>query len=143
MLNRRFATYTTLGFYIYMLLRGLKILPQTSSAHAGRVLLSSAVMYEVYGPFGQGYNIRTSCDGDTATLSYHWRDGPGAEVLASSGRYEMSDESAYDSQGKKCIELEGDRVTTDIRDELVLALFVVNHYFATKTGPFTRNSSPK
>lgn len=50
----------------------------------------------------------------------------------------MSDESAYDSRGNKCIQLDGVTAKTDLEDEAVLALFVVNHYFARKGGPFQR-----
>ncbi len=126
-----------------MFLHGRNVVPQPNSEHAGHVLLSATVTYEVYGPFGQGYNIRTSGTGGSATLAYHWRDGPGADVKAPSGRYEMSDESAYDSQGNKCIQLQNGEVITELFDDLVLAIFVVNHYFATKTGPFTRANASR
>ena len=121
-----------------MLLNDQTVVPDPTTDHTGSVQMSERIGYEVYGPFGQGYNIRVSANGSTATLAYHWREGPGAEVKAPSGRYEMSEESIYDSHGKTRLKLVSNEVVTDIQDELLIALFVVNHYFATKTGPFSR-----
>ena len=96
--------------------------------------------YNVTGPFGTGYGILVKGPNGQAELRYS-RDYAAAEVSLSSGRYEMSDLSAYDSLGRKVFELAGQFVRGNTMDGLLVAVFAVNHHFWRKTGPFAAERS--
>jgi hypothetical protein len=121
-----------------MMLSDIKIIPCRESPLTGRIEGMGNYIYEIYGPFGQGCNIRVAGGSGTATLQYNWRDGADAEVRATSGRYTMSEESINDSRGNTIFRLAGDTISTSWSDGLLISLFAVNHHFARKTGPFLR-----
>jgi len=121
-----------------MMLSDLKIVPSHESPLKGRIEGMGNYIYEIYGPFGQGCNIRVAGGSGTATLQYNWRDGPDAEVRATSGHYMMSDESIRDDRGNNILRLSGSTISTNWTDGLLISLFAVNHHFARKSGPFLR-----
>ncbi|MDG9671273.1 hypothetical protein ONV78_26300 [Hahella sp. CR1] len=103
----------------------------------GNILVDEQYSFEVYGPFGQGYNIRILNFLKKITLNYHWRNGPGATVRTPGGTYEMSDSSIFKA-GKKILQIDQNGNFEPISDSYAMALFVLNHYFWNKTGPFKR-----
>jgi|GEM_PF-6047605 len=118
-----------------------QISPSSSDRLKGTVLVSQEFKYEVFGPFGQGYNIKISRSFSSATLSYNWRDGGGSIVKTPTGSYEISENSIFQS-GKKVFEINAVDEFSPLDDNFVMALFVVNHFYYMKTGPFKSNSNP-
>ena len=119
-----------------MVLFELQLTPGKSSL-TGKVLAPETVEYQIFGPFGSGYNIRVKSRSGSGLLRFV-RDYPGASVKTPSGKYDMSADTAYGEDGKKVIELSGQSVTTESTDLLLLALFSMNHHFVLGTGPFLR-----
>jgi len=113
-----------------------ELTPNPKDCLVGIVHATTPLQYEVFGPFGQGYNIRVVGKGGTALLEYHWREGPGAGVTTPMGRYGISENSGHDEKGAKIVQLKDNEVITESDDELLLAVFSVNHHFWLKTGPF-------
>ena len=122
----------------YMNLANIKI--KKRSDLTGKVKLDSSYSYEVFGPFGQGYNIKISRLFKSAKLNFHWRDGPGAFGETPEGKYEMSDDMMFKG-GCKILSLAQDGSFAKIDDEFALALFVINHHFYRKSGPFNRENA--
>lgn len=114
--------------------------PDQTDRLKGYIKIPQQIRYEVFGPFGQGYNIRVVGFSGDAELNFCVRDGPGAQARTPQGRYEMSEDSVYDSKRTKVLELKGDEVTVNTSDILALSLFIVNHYYWLKTGPFDRSN---
>jgi len=114
------------------------LVPNLLDNYKGHVAVSSKINYEMFGPFGQRYNIRVSGKGGHGILNYCWRDGGGAPADTTRGEYKISDESVFDSRDAKILELRGLEIFTETNDELVQALFVVMYRYARKTGPFVR-----
>ena len=99
---------------------------------------SDPIRYEVFGPFGSGYNIRVTGPSGSGSLRFT-RDYAGSAVKTPTEKYDISAEGAYSANGKKVIELVGKSVITESTDLLLLALFSVNHHFQCKTGPFSHD----
>jgi hypothetical protein len=106
----------------------------------GTVCVPEKFSFEVYGPFGQGYNIRVRKLFKKAELAYHWRDGPGAYVKTPDGEYEISD-TGIAQGGKHLMKISSTGNFEPIEDNFALALFVVNYYFSKKMGPFMRKNA--
>jgi hypothetical protein len=106
----------------------------------GSILVDENYAFEVYGPFGQGYNIRILKFMKKLTLNYHWRDGPGAAVKTLEGTYEMSGSSIFKA-GKKVLQIDQSGNFEPISDSYAMALFVLNHYYWNKSGPFQRTNT--
>ena len=119
------------------LLSELLLVANVSGGHFGVVTISSKFRYAVISPFGAGYKIQVSGKGCEAELVFS-RDYAGAEVETPRGRYEMSDTLIYNAQGVKVAELKDGTLVTSDTYELLIAIFVVNHHFWKKTGPFIR-----
>jgi hypothetical protein len=117
-----------------------QVSPSSSDRLKGKVLISQEFKYEVFGPFGQGYNIKVSRNFSSATLSYHWRDGGGSIVKTPNGNYEMSEISIFQN-GNKILQIDESEEFSPLEDAFVMALFVVNHFYYKKTGPFKNNSN--
>lgn len=115
--------------------------PEPDGPLCGMVRGPEPIRYEVFGPFGSGYNIRVAGRSGSGSLRF-LRDYAGAEVVTPSGRYDMSAESAYAADGAKVIALGDDGMITDSTDALLLALFAVNHHFWHGTGPFAKTGVP-
>jgi len=124
-----------------MLLSDFTVVPSEESVTRGQVTGSGSYSYEIYGPFGQGYNIRVSGFSGSAQLSYNWRDSDIAAVQSPSGNFGMTETVVRG--GKKSdviLQLSGDRMDSSLTDGLLLSMFVVNHHYASRTGPFIRPS---
>ena len=117
-----------------------QVSPSSSDRLKGNVLSSKEFKYEVFGPFGQDYNIKVSRNFSSATLSYHWRDGGGSIVKTPNGSYEMSEVSIFQN-GEKVLEINALEEFSPLEDDFVMALFVVNHFYYKKTGPFKNNGN--
>jgi hypothetical protein len=117
-----------------------KIVKDGSGEPKGIVCVPDEFSFEIYGPFGQGFNIRVRRSFKSAELSYHWRDGPGAFVKTPEDTYEISD-TAVSQPGKVLLRLKGNGDFEPINDKFALALFVVHHFYANKTGPFSRQNA--
>lgn len=106
-----------------------------ASRHTGKIQIDDMYDYEVYGPFGQGYNIKVQSQKDKGVLNYHWRDGPGAYVKTKTSKYELSTYSIY-RDTTIILEMNKDEFEP-VDDQAVMALFIINHFFSRKTGIFT------
>lgn len=115
--------------------------PEPDGPLCGMVRGPEPIRYEVFGPFGSGYNIRVAGRSGSGSLRF-LRDYAGADVVTPSGKYDMSAESAYAADGAKVIALGDDGMITDSTDALLLALFAVNHHFWHGTGPFAKTGVP-
>src|SRR5690348_2106201 len=114
-----------------MLLSDFKVVPSDESVTRGRVIGSSSYSYEIYGPFGQGYNIRVSGPGGSAKLSYNWRDGDIADVQSPSGTFGMTETVVRGGRKSDVVlQLSGDKLESTLTDGLLLSMFVVNHHYA-------------
>ena len=111
--------------------------PMHDQPLSGRVLAPEPLQYEVFGPFGVGYNIRVTGPSGCGSLNF-LRDYAGADVETPTGKYDISAEGAFSIKGKKVIELTGQNMVTESEDFILLALFSVNHHYWHKTGPFAR-----
>ena len=118
-----------------MKLSDFKIKPSYFRKHHGSIKLQSKYKYEVTGPFGTGYNIKIDGKSEDATLKFA-RDFSLAMVKSPSGNYEMNSESIFNNNGEKILELTEQSFYFTSNDELLLAIFLVNHHFSKKTGPF-------
>ncbi len=107
-----------------------------SSDLKGTIQLNGTYTYEAFGPFGQGYNIKVTHGSDEAVLNYHWRDGPGAFVKSKQGKYEMSDQTVFQG-GKKLLDLTAALDFEPLEEEIIIALFIINHHYYRKSGPFS------
>jgi hypothetical protein len=121
-----------------MKLSDIQISPSEQDIATGSVILVTRFAFEIFGPFGQGFNIRVSGSGRVALLQYQWREGPSASVELEGNRYEMTEDSILDSSGTTIAKLRVDELTTKEKDSLLLALFAVYHHYAKRTGPFSR-----
>lgn len=109
----------------------------------GKVTLDKEYFFEVYGPFGTGYNIRILEERHNfninffkfitkATLSFV-RDCPNSGVITNKGQYGMSYFKIFD--GVNCIlEIDEDGNFEPIKDPYAMALFIVNHLFWNKSN---------
>ena len=121
-----------------MLLSDFQVIPSLETKFKGTVVRQYRYAYTI-SSFGQGYNITVAGGSGTAVLEYNWRDGDSAEVRIFADRYGMSETTI--SGGRKnetILQLAGDSIITSITDDLLLILFVVNHHYAKRTGPFQR-----
>jgi len=108
----------------------------------GKVVLDTEYFFEIYGPFGTGYNIRIREERHNfninffkfitkATLSFV-RDCTNSGVKTNKGQYGMSYLKIFD--GVNCIlEIDGDGNFEPIKDPYAMALFIVNHHFWNKS----------
>ena len=120
-------------------LSAIEIVRSRETDLVGRVKVAGHTLaYDVFGPFGTGYNIRVVGQAGTAVINYHWTDHPEIDVDTPTGRYVIADESIYDAERKKILELRGDVLSTTLTEALLLGIFAVNHHFMKKTGPFVR-----
>jgi hypothetical protein len=118
-----------------MILSDFKLVPAFLSKHKGSIKIHSSLKYEVFGPFGSGYNIRVTGKQGTANLKFT-RDYAGAIAITPNGKFEMSAESIFNSEGVKILQLIEQNFELENCDELLLAIFIVNHHFFKKSGPF-------
>jgi hypothetical protein len=121
-----------------MLLSDFQVIPSLETKLNGSVIRQSRYAYAI-SPYGQGCRITVVGGTGTAVLEYNWRDGPSAEVRISSDRFGMTETTI--SGGRKSdtiLQLTGNTLTTTLTDDLLLSLFVVNHHYARRTGPFER-----
>lgn len=109
--------------------------PSLSDNLKGKITVLQEFNYEVFGPFGQGYNIKVSRSLSVATLAYCWRDGGGAMVKTPSGSYEISESSIFQKR-KKMLEMDSQEEFLPLEDDFVMALFVINNFYWTRSGPF-------
>jgi hypothetical protein len=111
--------------------------PKHDQPLSGKVLAPEPIQYEIFGPFGVGYNIRVTGPGGSGSLRF-LRDYAGAAVKTPTGKYDMSAQGAFSAKGEKVIELTGQTMITESDDFILLALFSVNHHYWCGTGPFAR-----
>ena len=121
-----------------MLLSDFQVVPSPETKAKGSVIRQARYAYTI-NSFGQGYSITVTGGTGTAVLEYNWRDGPSAEVRIAADRFGMSETTI--SGGRKSdtiLQLTGNTLTTSVVNDLLLSLFVVNHHYARRTGPFER-----
>ena len=126
-----------------MLLSDFQVVPSPATIAKGSVVRQMRYLYAI-SSFGQGYNIVTSGGTGTGTaiLEYNWSNGSNAEVRIGSERYGVSERTIYGGRRSDVIlQLSGNIFATSIADELLLSMFVVNHHYAMRTGPFLRKTS--
>jgi hypothetical protein len=123
-----------------MQLSDFVLVPALFRDNEGHLKIGSRFKYKVFGPFGTGYNIRVTGKTGTALLQFA-RDYLGALVETPQGKFEMSDESIFNGNGTRILQLTDQGIVSDHCDELLLALFVVNHHFWRKTGQFSRSGA--
>jgi len=117
-----------------------RIQPSAADPLKGMVAIGDGTAYyNVLGPFGQGYNIRVELEGEEGTLSYHWREAPGAHAQTTSSTYEIHADAIYKGQ-ERILHLSRKGSFEPIDDGVAVALFIVNHHFAQKTGPFEKKA---
>ncbi|MBB5353911.1 hypothetical protein HNR46_004176 [Haloferula luteola] len=108
----------------------------------GTIELSKNYEYEVFGPFGIGYNIRVFCADESGELHFV-RDGS-CPAKTRRGRilrsYELSDTAIYSRRDGELLKLENDSEIPEIEDEVALALLILNHHYWNGTGPFTKGT---
>lgn len=92
--------------------------------------------FEIYGLSGQGYNIKVSGLSDDAVLQYNEKDGPGASVKFGKRSFRMTETEAVELDEGVIMSLNKDGSIVSIADDLIIAIFILNHYFALKTGPW-------
>lgn len=127
-----------------MFLSDFNVVPSKETVAKGQVTGAGSFNYEIYGPFGQGYNIRISRLGGFAKLSYNWRDGSGADVRSAGESFSMTETTVYcGRKSEMLLRLSGNEIGSTICDQLLLSLFVVNHHYACRTGPFARSAGGK
>lgn len=123
------------------------IKPELGDSKAGYIYLPEEFRYEIVGPFGVGYKIKVKKTkpkfleliSRKGILTVR-RDDPGGEVRTPYGKYEMNRNSIFHKNGI-LLELGTSGAYESIQDQYAMALFIVNHYFSSKTGPFEKNIS--
>lgn len=119
------------------------IRPSTENKMRGLILCSPPVEYEVFGPFGQGYNIRVISKNGSGLLQFHWSWWPRSIATTPQGHYEITDDSGYNDSGKQIIQFYEGKMITESQDVMLLAIFSINHHYWRRTSVFTRSQSPR
>jgi len=104
----------------------------------GWVKINRWFSYEVFGPFGQGYNIKISRWGPKAELKYHWKEDPGAFAKTPTGNYSIAPQGIFAGEDNILKVSEGGEFIP-VKDEFAMGLFVVNYLFYRKEQPFIRS----
>ncbi len=103
----------------------------------GTVDVGSLYTFKVFGPFGVGYNIKVKSKRNSGVMRY-LRDGTCQGVTGRpfrKKRYEFSDTGFY-RLGGEALSLGPNNEFEPVDDEAAMALFVVNHHYSNRTGPF-------
>lgn len=114
------------------------ITPAAEKTNGTVNISGNTLAYEVFGPFGQGYNVKVYGNGQEAVLSYHWRDGPESFVKFSGNEYYFDTKLIKDSKGNIILKLKGEEVVAENISNYLLCLFCVNFHYANRTGVFHR-----
>lgn len=113
----------------------------------GYILGPEKFIYEIVGHFGTGYKIKVKKRYPNyfefffgkGVLKYS-RDYQAGIVRTPNGRYEMSSDSiSHKNEMISIVDLDGD--SSLINDQYAMALFILNHHFGNKTGPFGRQKT--
>jgi hypothetical protein len=87
-------------------------------------------------PNGIGYAFVASHNNERASLDYCYKNHPGAIAKYKRQRFEMTDTEAIDEKRSHYIKILADGEIIANCDNIIMALFIVNHHYWNKSGPF-------
>ena len=102
----------------------------------GKVKIPEEYSYEVFGPFGTGFNIKVSRNNTFGKLMYS-RDATWGCASTELGDYEIHVKGIA-TKKERILEVSDHGSFVPINDKAAMALFIVYSHYWNKTGPFLR-----
>lgn len=121
-----------------MKLSEVVVIKNPDDSYLGKIFLGEELDYEVYGPFGQGFNIKVQSKNFTGKMNYHWKDHE-CHAKTNKGKYFLTFKKAL--QKKECVaEIQSNNELTLSTDQAVNALLILYHFYYHGMGPFQKNA---